>query len=65
MPAKFTRMISKYENNPQALKQAGIAYAVDQITDLLSNDISGIHLYAMNKPEIAQNIVGAINTLFE
>lgn len=65
MPAKFTRMISKYENNPQALKQAGIAYAVDQITDLLSNDISGVHLYTMNKPEIAQSIVGAINTLFE
>ena len=51
---KFLRMISKYQDNPEALKQAGIAYAVDQIIDLLSNDIDGIHLYTMNKPETAQ-----------
>ena len=50
--------------NPEALKQAGIAYAVDQIIDLLSNDIDGIHLYTMNKPETAQKIVNVINNLF-
>lgn len=64
MPSKFTRMISKYEDNPMALKQAGIAYAVDQIIDLLSNDIDGIHLYTMNKPETAEKIVTVINSLF-
>lgn len=64
MPAKFTRMISKYENNPQALRQAGMAYAVDQIIDLLSNDIDGIHLYTMNKPETAKKIITVINNLF-
>lgn len=64
MPSKFTRMISKYGEKPEALKQAGIAYAVDQITDLLSNDINGIHLYTMNKPEIAEKIVSAISSLF-
>ena len=64
MPAKFTRMISKYEDNPEALKQAGIAYAVDQIIDLLSNDIDGVHLYTMNKPETAEKIVTVINSLF-
>lgn len=64
MPAKFTRMIAKYENNPEALKQAGIAYAVDQIIDLISNDTSGIHLYTMNKPDVAKKIVSVISSLF-
>ena len=64
MPAKFTRMIAKYENNPEALKQAGIAYAVDQIIDLISNDTSGIHLYIMNKPDVAKKIVSVISSLF-
>lgn len=64
MPAKFVRMISKYQDNPEALKQAGIAYAVDQIIDLLSNDIDGIHLYTMNRPETAEKIVTVINNLF-
>lgn len=64
MPAKFVRMISKYQDNPEALKQAGIAYAVDQIIDLLSNDTDGIHVYTMNKPETAEKIVTAVNNLF-
>lgn len=63
MPSKFVRMIAKYENNPNALKQAGIAYAVDQIIDLISNDADGIHLYTMNKPEVAQKIVSVIDSL--
>lgn len=64
MPSKFTRIISKYGDNPGALKQAGIAYAVEQIIDLLSNDVDGIHLYTMNKPETAEKIVTVINNLF-
>ena len=64
MPAKFLRIISKYQDNPEALKQAGIAYAVEQIIDLLSNDADGIHIYTMNKPEIAEKIVGVVNNLF-
>lgn len=64
MPAKFVRMIAKYQENPEALQQAGIAYAVDQIIDLVSNDIDGIHLYTMNKPETAEKIVSVINNLF-
>lgn len=64
MPSKFTRMFAKYQNSPAALKQAGIAYAVDQIIDLLSNDADGIHLYTMNKPDVAQKIVGVVNSLF-
>lgn len=64
MPSKFVKMISKYQDNPEALKQAGIAYAVDQIIELLSNDTDGIHLYTMNKPETAKKIVNVINSLF-
>lgn len=64
MPSKFTRMFAKYENNPEALKQAGIAYAVDQIIDLLSNDADGIHVYTMNKPEVAQKITSVVSSLF-
>lgn len=65
MPSKFTKMISKYENNPDALRQAGIAYAVDQIIELVSNEIDGIHLYTMNRPKTAERIVSVINSLFE
>ncbi len=64
MPVKFLRIISKYRDNPDALKQAGIAYAVEQIIDLLSNDADGIHIYTMNKPEIAEKIVTVVSSLF-
>lgn len=64
MPRKFTRMFAKYESNPVALKQAGIAYAVDQICDLMSNDVDGIHLYTMNKPDVAEKIFTNVKDLF-
>ncbi len=64
MPSKFTRMISKYIDKPDALRQAGIAYAVDQIIDLVSNDIDGIHVYTMNNSTVAEKIVTVINSLF-
>ena len=64
MPSKFTRMISKYIDKPEALRQAGIAYAVDQIIDLVSNDIDGIHVYTMNNSTVAEKIVTVINSLF-
>ncbi len=65
MPSKFTRMFARYEHNPEALKQAGIAYAIDQITELLSNNINGIHLYTMNKSEVAQKITDIVTPLFD
>ncbi len=60
LPKKFVKMIEKYENNPVALRDAGIAYAVDQIVDLVSQGVDGIHLYTMNKPYIAQKIYEAV-----
>lgn len=64
MPSSFVKIISKHIDNPGALRQAGIAYAVNQIIDLVSNDIDGIHIYTMNNPETAQSIVSAVNTMF-
>lgn len=64
MPSKFTRMVSKYADKPEALKQAGIAYAVDQIADLISNDTAGVHLYTMNRPEVAAKITAVTNSFF-
>ena len=63
LPRKFTAMMEKYENNPIAMRDAGIAYAIDQIVDLLAQDVDGIHLYTMNNPYIAQKIYVAISSL--
>ena len=63
LPAKFTKMLQRYENNPEALRDAGIAYATDQIVDLISNGADGIHLYAMNNSYIAGQISRNIKSL--
>lgn len=60
VPLKFRRILDKYEHNPEALKEAGIAYATEQIIDLLSAGVDGIHLYTMNRPEVARKILGQI-----
>lgn len=59
-PSKFTRILNKYQDDPTALKEAGTIYATEQITDLLSWGIKGIHLYTMNKPDTAKKIMGNI-----
>jgi len=63
IPPKFRRILDKYENSPEALKEAGIAYATEQIIDLLSYGVDGIHLYTMNKPEVARKIFGQIRNI--
>ncbi len=61
---KFERMLAKYQSDPHAMRQAGIAYATEQITDLLSYNVKGIHLYTMNKPDIAVQIKNNIQFLY-
>ncbi len=56
LPARFKAIVDKFGDNPEAMKQAGIAYATDQIIDLVANGIKGIHIYTMNKPDIAESI---------
>ncbi len=63
LPAKFVRMMEKYEHNPEALRDAGIAYAIDQIVDLAAQGVDGIHLYTMNNPDTAHRIHSAVKSL--
>ncbi len=63
LPKKFLRIINRYENDPRALKEAGTAYAIEQIIDLLSWGIDGVHIYTMNKPETAAKITDAIKSI--
>lgn len=60
LPPKFTKMMQRFEHSPEAIKEAGIAYAVDQIVDLLSQGVDGIHLYTMNNPYVARRISESI-----
>ena len=63
LPPKFAKMMQRYESRPEALRDAGIAYAVDQIVDLLSQGVDGVHLYTMNNPYIARRINESISNL--
>lgn len=56
MPQRFRAIVDKFGENPDAMKQAGIAYATDQIIDLYANGITNVHVYSMNKPDIAKGI---------
>ena len=56
MPQRFKSLVDKFGNSPLAMKQAGIAYATDQIIDLYANGITNVHVYSMNKPDVAEKI---------
>lgn len=61
LPRKFVKMMQKYEHNPEALRDAGIAYAVNQIVDLVADGVDGIHLYTMNNAYVARKISEAVS----
>ncbi|HLR21836.1 MAG TPA: methylenetetrahydrofolate reductase [NAD(P)H] [Tissierellaceae bacterium] len=63
LPEKFIRIINKYEHDKIALRDAGIAYATEQIVDLISSGVRGIHLYTMNNPYIANSINNSVKSL--
>lgn len=63
LPKKFLRIMERYEHDPVAFREAGMAYAIEQIIDLMSWGISGIHLYTMNKPDSARIIVESISAI--
>ena len=63
LPQKFMKVMERYENNPVALRDAGIAYATDQIVDLIAQGVDGIHLYTMNNPYVAKRIYEAVHSL--
>lgn len=63
LPDKFGRILQKYENRKEALFSAGMAYAVNQIVELLAQDVDGIHIYTMNNPAVAKHICAGIRNL--
>ncbi len=65
LPKKFVRMMDRYADEPEAIRDAGIAYAIDQIADLVTNGVDGVHLYTMNNPIVAKRINEATRSLFE
>ena len=65
LPPRFKSMVEKFEHSPEAMMQAGIAYATEQIIDLICNGVNHIHLYTMNKPEIAGQIMANLSHVAE
>lgn len=63
IPARYLRIMDKYSDNKEALMDAGIAFAISQIVDLIANDVDGIHVYTMNNPVIAKRICDSIKNL--
>ncbi len=57
MPQRFKSLVDRFGDNPAAMKQAGIAYATDQIIDLYANGVNHVHVYSMNKPDVAEKIL--------
>lgn len=56
VPQRFKSLVDKFGGDPTAMKQAGIAYATDQIIDLFANGVTNVHVYSMNKPDVAEKI---------
>lgn len=63
LPKKFEKILQKYENDKEALMDAGMAYAINQIVDLIANDVDGIHIFTMNNPRVAGRICDGIKNL--
>lgn len=63
LPQRFIRLIDRYGSKPEAMKQAGIAYATEQIVDLYANGFNAVHVYSMNKPEVAAAIRANISDI--
>lgn len=63
LPKKFEKIMERFGENPDAMKQAGIIYATEQIIDLMANGVNNIHIYTMNKPDVAHNIMKGLSAI--
>ena len=63
MPQRFKSLVDKFGSSPDAMKQAGIIYATDQIIDLFANGIKNVHVYSMNKPDVAEKILNNLSDI--
>ena len=64
VPAKFLMIVDRFADDPEAMKQAGIAYATEQIIDLIANGVNHIHIYTMNKPEVAATLMNNLSSIY-
>lgn len=65
LPQRFKSIVDRFGDKPAAMKQAGIAYATDQIIDLAANGVKNIHVYTMNKPDVAAKIQGNLSEILK
>ena len=63
MPQRFKSLVDKFGTSPDAMKQAGIIYATDQIIDLFANGVKNVHVYSMNKPDVAEKILNNLSDI--
>ena len=63
MPQRFKSLVDKFGTNSEGMKQAGIIYATDQIIDLFANGIKNVHVYSMNKPDVAKSILNNLSSI--
>ena len=64
-PRRFLAILDRFGSSPAAMRQAGIAYATDQIIDLLANGVRNIHIYSMNKPDVAEEIMRNLSDIIK
>lgn len=60
LPSPIVKLLAKHEDDPAALREAGVAYACRQLVDLARNQVDGVHVYSMNHPDIAQAAATAL-----
>lgn len=65
LPTRFKSIVDKFGDDPAAMKQAGIAYATEQIIDLIANGVKAIHIYSMNKPDVAKSIMTNLSQIIK
>lgn len=65
LPPRFKAIVDRFEHSPKAMRQAGIAYATEQIIDLIANGVNNIHVYVMNKPLLAKSIMTNLSEIFK
>lgn len=63
VPQKLSKLIGRYVDNPECMREAGLLYATEQIVDLLASGVDGIHLYTMNNPYVASKITANVKSL--
>ena len=64
VPRRFLAIVDRFGSDPAAMKQAGIDYATDQIIDLIANGVNHVHIYTMNKPDVAGAILENLSDIY-